>query len=156
MRLPGVEFNSARARCRAFSLVDVIIATAIVAFGSWGVVYGYVTASQHAELTGYLLAGQSLATQRMEQARSAKWDPQAVPTVDELVSTNFPVVIDKLDIPLRTNTPPVYATSVTTIATISLDPPLKMVRVETTWRIFRRGLFTNSIATYRAPDKFGY
>ena len=156
MRLRGFGFSGGRRGCRAFSLVDVIIAIAIVAFGCWGIVYGYVTASQHAELSGYLLAGQSLATQRMEQTRCAKWDPQATPVVDELVSNNFPVLIETLDIPIRTNTSPVYATSVTTIAVISLDPPLKMVRVDTTWRIFRRGLFTNTIATYRAPDKFGY
>jgi hypothetical protein len=112
--------------------------------------YGYVMSAQSAEWSAYNLAANSLAIQRLEQTRAAKWDRQASPLVDEL--TNFPTVVEILDIPIS-GTNIVYATNVTTITAVSTHPPLKMIRVDCSWRFSSGQVFTNSVMTYRAPDQ---
>jgi hypothetical protein len=71
--------------------------------------------------------------------------------VDQLVSANFPNVVEVLDIP-RSGTNLVYATNYTTIAVISTSPPLKLVRVDCVWNFMNRGPFTNTTVTYRTVD----
>ena len=139
---------------RAFTLAEVIIAMAITALSLSGVVVGYILAAQRAEWSAYSLAAQSLATQRLEQARAAKWDPRASPAVDELTVTNFPTVpTNILDIPIN-STNYVYATNFTTITTIpNGGSTLKMIRVDCVWSLQKRGPFTNTIITYRSPDQ---
>jgi hypothetical protein len=141
-----------RAACRAFTLIELVTTTAIGATVIGGSIYGYVIAAQRAEWSAYSLAANSLALQRLEQCRSAKWDPMGYPPIDELVQTNFPVRVDILDIPIS-GTNVVYATSVTRIVTLSLNPPLKKIQVDCYWPFLARGRFTNSVMTYRAPDQ---
>lgn len=141
-----------RPGCRAFTLAEVVITTAIAAIVMGGSVYGYLAAAQRAEWSAYSLAAHSLAMQRIEQARAAKWDPMAFPPVDELIPTNFPQQVNTLDIPVsRTNV--VYATNFTSISSISTNPSLKMIRVDCCWMFMSRGPFTNTVVTYRAPDQ---
>ena len=135
---------------QAFSLVEALIASSIAALMFGGIVYGYIQSSRNAEWSAYSFAAQSLAMQRLEQARSCRWDPDAYPVVDDL--TNFPPSISVLDVPMSGSNV-VYATNFTTITTISTTPPLKMISVETVWPFsLNKRLYTNSIATYRAPD----
>ncbi|HTG42936.1 MAG TPA: hypothetical protein VK633_00270 [Verrucomicrobiae bacterium] len=145
--------SSARShRTSAFTLAEVVITTAIAAAVVGGSIYGYVMAATRAEWSAYSLAANALAMQRIEQARAAKWDPMGYPPADELVATNFLPQINILDIPVtRSNV--VYATNITTILTIQTNPPLKMVRVDCYWQFMQRGLFTNSLVTYRAADQ---
>ncbi len=117
-----------------------------------GGVLGYVQSAQQAEWAAYSLAANSLAQQRLEQTRAAKWDTQANPPIDNLVGTNFPSRVDVLDVPIA-GTNIVYATNITTISNISANPPVKMVRVDCTWRFWNRGVYTNTVVTYRAPDQ---
>lgn len=131
--------------------MEATIASAIAAMMFGGIVYGYIQSGRNAEWSAYSFAAQSMAMQRLEQSRACKWDPEATPAVDELVSTNFPTLISILDIP-RTGSNVVFATNFTTITTISTVPPLKMISVETVWPFINGRLFTNIIATYRAPD----
>lgn len=143
---------SKSARCaNAFTLAEVTIAMSIAALSLGAIVNGYVISAQRAEWSAYSLASHSLAMQGVEQARAAKWDPDMNPPVDELISANFPNRINTLDIP-RSGTNIVYATNFLTITTISAAPPLKMVQVDCVWRFMGRGLFTNSVATYRSVD----
>jgi hypothetical protein len=136
----------------AFSLVEILIASALGMITIGASFYGYIVSANRAEWSAYSLAANSIAMQRMEQARACRWDPLQSPPVDELVSTNFPVQISVLDIPISgTNT--VYATNYTTIRTIQTDPPLKMIRVDCCWMFVKRGPFTNTLATYRSPDQ---
>jgi hypothetical protein len=93
-----------------------------------------------------------MAQWRLEQTRAAKWDTLASPPVDELVSSNFPVLIAPLDVPVAGSTAQ-FATNLTTITTVSTDPPLKMIRVECVWSLLARGPFTNTLTTWRAPDQ---
>ncbi len=46
-----------------------------------------------------------------------------------------------------------YGTNTTTILTISTNPPLKLVRVDCTWTYPGRGVYTNSVFTYRAANQ---
>jgi hypothetical protein len=133
-------------------LAEVAVAMGISALTLVGVVFGYTSTCSRAEWSAHSLAAQALAMQRIEQTRAAKWDLQAWPAVDELQGSNFPVQIEVLDIPIS-GTNVSWATNTTTITEISANPPLKMVRVDCRWRFVSRGLFTNTVVVYRAPDQ---
>lgn len=148
MNLPTTRKNRSR---QAFTLVEVVVAFAIAAMSLGAALYAYVQSAQRAEWSAYNLAGQSLAHQGIEQARAAKWDPQAFPIVDQLVQASFPAQTNVLDIPIS-GTNLVLATNFFTIANVSTNPPLKLIRVDTVWS-FRRRNFTNTVVTYRAPDQ---
>ncbi len=139
-------------QAKAFTLVEVIIALAIMSLMIGGIVSGYVVSALRAEWSAFSLAAHSLALQKLEQTRAAKWDPQGWPPVDELVSSNFPVTVDVVDVPIS-GTNILYATSTTTITSVSTTPPLRSIRVDTVWPFMQRGSFTNTIVTYRAPDQ---
>ncbi len=113
---------------------------------------GYVHSANRAEFAAYSLAANSLAQQRVEQARSCKWNPLGDGATDLLVPTNFPTAVEVLDIPIS-GTNIVYATNFTTITTLSTNPWLKSIRVDCVWRYTKRGLFTNTMMSYRAPDQ---
>jgi hypothetical protein len=136
----------------AFTLPELIMAGALGAMSLGGIIYGYVMSAQNAEWAAYHLAAHSLAVQRLEQARAAKWDLSATPIVDALVTTNFPVVVEVLDIPI-TKTNVVFATNVTTITTLSTQPPVKMIQVDCSWQFTNRRVFTNTVVTYRTKDQ---
>lgn len=135
-----------------FTLAEVTISLAIAAVSIGGIVYGYISTARRAEWSSYSLAAQSLAMQRQEQTRAAKWDMLAYPVIDELQATNFPVQPEILDIPIS-GTNSVYATNYTTITTISTSPHLRQIRVDCVWDFMSLGPFTNTVVTYRAPDQ---
>ena len=137
----------------AFTLAEVAVAMSITVMSMAGVIAGYIFATRQAEWSAYSLAAQSLATQRLEQTRAAKWDPRASPPVDEVVANNFPTVpTNVLDMPVS-GTNMAYATNFTTISDVTNGGyPLKLIRVDCVWS-FRERVFSNTIATYRAPDQ---
>jgi hypothetical protein len=131
--------------------MEATIASTIAAMMFGGIIYGYIQSSRSAEWSAYSFAAQSLAMQRLEQARACKWDPEATPPVDQLVNSNFPVLVSILDVPMNGSNI-TYATNIITISTISTAPPLKMISVDAVWQFINGKLYTNTIATYRAPD----
>ena len=139
-----------RALFSAFTLVEVVISVAILALCLGGIVYGHVLQARRAEWSAYSLAGQSLASQAIEQARSAQWDPQAWPVIDELPPTNF-FKVEQLDL-LRSGVP-VSATNFIRITEVSTNPPLRQIEVACTWMFMNRGPFTNTMISLRAPDQ---
>ena len=139
-------------RSSGFTLMEVVISLSISAITIGATITGYTLSTRRAEWSAYSLAAHSLAMQRLEQTRAAKWDPNGWPTADELISSNFPVRQEVLDIPIS-GTNLVYATNFTTITTLSTTPPLKMIRVDCTWMFLSRGPFTNSVVTYRTADQ---
>ena len=136
-----------------FTLAEVVVAMAITVMALAGIILGYIMAARQAEWSAYSLAAQSLATQRLEQTRAAKWDPRASPAVDEVVLTNFPTVpTNILDMPVS-GTNVAYATNFTLITNVASGGyPLKMIRVDCVWS-FRQRMYSNTMATYRAPDQ---
>jgi hypothetical protein len=136
----------------AVTLIEAVLSMAVGGLMMAGVANGFIQCMRRAEWSSYSLAASSLAMQKLEQTRAAKWDRLSYPTVDDLVSSNFPPDVQVLDIPIsKTNI--VYATNYTSVLNISTNPPLRMVRVDCVWRFMSRGLFTNTVATYRAPDQ---
>lgn len=131
--------------------METLIASSIAAMMFGGIVYGYIQSGRNAEWSAYSFAAQSMAMQRLEQTRACKWDPESTPAVDELIAANFPTLISILDVPMSGSNV-VYATNFTTISTISTAPQLRMISVETVWGFVNGRLYTNSIATFRAPD----
>ena len=138
-----------------FSLAEVVVSIAITATTFAGVIYGYVGTGVRAEWSAYSLAAQSLAMEGVEQARAAKWDPQAWPPVDELGVTNY-TQVDQLDVPVSGL--PILATNYISISTVSTSPPLRKLRADCVWMLTSRpptacGPFTNTVITYRAVDQ---
>jgi Tfp pilus assembly protein PilV len=133
-----------------FTLVEIVITIGIAVVVFYGVISLHVMSAQRAEWSAYSLAAQSLALQCVEQARAAKWDPQAWPLVDELGVTNYSRV-DTLDIPVSGD--PSYATNFVSITAVTVNPPLREIRADCVWRFGSKGQFTNSIVTQRAPDQ---
>lgn len=147
MKIHGLH----KPRQQAFTLIEAVIASTISAIIFGGIVYGYIQSGRNAEWSAYSLAAQSLAMQRLEQTRACRWDTEATPPADELLTGNFPTSFSVLDVPMSGSNV-VYATNYTTISTITTVPPLRMISVNTVWRFINNRYYTNSIATYRAPD----
>ncbi len=142
-----------RRRPRAgITIIEVVLSLAIMGISFGAIVMGYVMSARRAEWSAYSLAANSLAMQRIEQCRAAKWDMLTTPVTDELVATNFVAQTSILDVPISGENI-TSATNFTTITLISADPPLKMVRVDCVWPFKGQGLFTNTLITYRAPDQ---
>ncbi|MEY2408037.1 MAG: hypothetical protein QOF48_707 [Verrucomicrobiota bacterium] len=134
------------------TLVELVMALGIALLTVSASVKGYILTANKAEWSAYSLAANSMALQRLEQMRAAKWDPGAWPSVDRVIQANFPVMTNILDVPLS-GTNIVYGVVTTTVATISANPPLKMVRVDCVWKFTNHGWFTNTVTSYRAPDQ---
>src|SRR4051794_16068929 len=158
MRTQRQDFSPRCPGCAAFTLAEVAVALGISALLFAGVVMGFVQSAQRAEWSAYNLAAHSLALQGIEQARAATWDPSAPTPIDNCLPANFPTVgTNILDVPIS-GTNITYATNKWTITSVSTNPyPLKMIRVDCTWRFIKSGVssavFTNTVATLRAPNQ---
>jgi hypothetical protein len=142
--------HKSRRGIAAFSLEEAVAAISLSSLCFTGSVKAYGLAADRAEWSACSLAAQSLAYQRLEQVKIAKWDTMMYPQVDELVSTNFPAITDTLDMPLSaTNT--VAATVYTTISSISSD--LRSVQVDCVWTNRGKAVYTNTVVCYRSPSQ---
>ena len=144
-------FRQGRDHTAGFTLAEVVVSAALAAITVAGVITGYVQSQERADWSGSSLAAQALAVQRLEQTRAARWDTEA--GVDQVITANFPTQSLPFDLPMA-GTNVLYATNYTTITSISTNAPLlKMIQVDCVWRWNRTSrIFTNSVATYRAPD----
>ena len=145
------EFRSSPCQCSAFTIAEVVVAIFLISLGLTGILSLYVQAAFRSDWSAQSLSAQMMAVSGLEQCRAAKFDPRGS-SVDQLVSSNFPPRVDILDVG-TTASILTYGTNTTTIRTISNDPLIKMIRVDCTWYYPRRGLFTNSVFTYRAPNQ---
>lgn len=137
---------------RGMTLVEVVIALAVTGLALGGIIGGYNFCTSAAQKAALIQAASARAMERVEETRSVKWDATGWPSVDQLVSSNFPVKAVILDV---SGSGDVTTTALleTQISGVSSNPPLKRVRVNCVWR-FRGGPFiTNSIETFRAPDQ---
>jgi prepilin-type N-terminal cleavage/methylation domain-containing protein len=135
-----------------FTLAETMISIVIMATCFAGYIEGYILVANRAQMSAYSLAAHSLAQQGVESCRSAQWDTSIYPAIDYLQQSNFPNKILLLDVP-TSGTNYVWATNFTTISTVSTSPPVRMVRVDTVWAYYSRGLFTNTAVTYRGPNQ---
>ena len=134
------------------TLVEVVVALTVTGLAIGGIISGYSFCTAAAQKAALIQAANARAMERIEEARSVKWDATAWPSVDQLVASNFPPKTVTLDM---SGSGAVITTALleTQISRVSTNPPLKRVRVNCVWR-FRGGSFvTNSIETLRAPDQ---
>jgi hypothetical protein len=156
--MPGVNRGSRK----AFTLVEVVMSLAISVVVIGSVWTAYITNGKFVAKTIASGAANAALIDRTEQIRGAKWDLRGATQVDELISANFPVTIQVLNLPVNvmtqfvagaavriTNT--VYATNTTTISQLSASPPLRMIRTDCTWKDRNGVLHTNTVITYRSP-----
>jgi prepilin-type N-terminal cleavage/methylation domain-containing protein len=177
VRQPGRGGRSGRAQAvslresAGFTLVEVVIAAAIVGLIFGGVINSYIQAGKRIEWTGYSLAAQSLATEVVEQAKAGVWDPAQQPPENDLTNMNLQDVsyntstktytghnIATLDIPYK-STNAVTATNYVTIQMLFVagnsNVPTQFIRVDTVWPFGMESshtYFTNTICTMVAPD----
>jgi len=140
--------SESRARRGGFTLLEVSVAMGLATLMIAGILQGYSVASRKAEWSSYSLAAQSMAIKGLERAVAAPWRENGA---DQLVSSNFPPSAAYLCLPTQ-QTNLLSATNFTTIRTISTTPPLKMVQVECRWSFMNRAVFSNTVATIRAPN----
>jgi len=170
MRFP-VQTMASRAvkRSRGFTLVEVIMALVIIVMVCGGTILAYTQAAYRAEWSGYSLAAESLAMKQIEQARSARWDPAnpGAPVNEiyqlNLLSSNLTGQVltgytwTNLDLPSNGSNY-LRATNFVTVkpVTNAFNGTNIMVQVDAVWSFhWSQGptkLYTNSIATYLAPD----
>jgi len=134
------------------TLVEVVIALAITGLTLGGIVAGYIyclTAAVKAEL---VQAANARAMERIEEIHSARWVTSVWPNVDQLVATNFPDEVVSLDMP-GSGSGGTSATIKTTISKISLNPPIRRIRVDCIWQFRGAAWMTNTIETIRSPDQ---
>jgi Tfp pilus assembly protein PilV len=132
-----------------FTFLEVLVSFLIAGIAVGGIIRGYALAAQRAEWSAYSLAAQSMAIKRLEQVVSAPWIPQQ--NTDQLVTNNFPPKTEYLCLPTQ-QTNLVNCTNFTTITTFSASPLMKMVRVDCVWTFINDRVFTNTVATIRAPN----
>ncbi|MFO1500239.1 MAG: type II secretion system protein [Verrucomicrobiota bacterium] len=120
------------------TLVEVIVALAIGGLMMAAVAFGFMQCMRRAEWSSFSLAANSLALQRLEQARAAGWN--SADATNDLVSAKFPADRQMLDVAFGTSNV-LWATNFTTITTLSTNPPLKLVRVDCVWRFRARFIY---------------
>ena len=169
----GIPFPVFRSNCSAagYSLIEVVVAVGVMALVYGMVLNSYIQSGIMAQWSGYSLAAQSLSVQQIEQARAASWDPannknfitnifllSRSNNISSQTWTGYATNI--LDVPYA-GTNVTMATNFVTIQYITLNNDaanpvyVYMIRVDTVWPFFygnRRNYYTNTTATYFAPD----
>ena len=149
--------KSARRKSKAFTLVEVLIAFALMMMVLAGVFYSYAQADRVAQWSAMSLAAQSYASQGLEAVRSAQWDTQVDTNGDQLPATNssttaLPPQLGTLDVP-QTGAP-ITVTNYIYETTNQVSPPLREIRSVVVWTFPLTGKkFTNTVVTLRAPDE---
>ena len=133
-------------------MVEVVVALALTGLTVSGIVTGYIYCTNASMKDSIYMAANGRVMERIEEARSARWDMSSYPVVDQLVATNFP---DKM-VALQTTAKgleTISATIKTEISNISLTPPVRRIRVDCIWLFKGVEPVTNTIETCRAPDQ---
>ena len=134
------------------TLVEVCVALVISGLTVGAIVSGYLFCVTAAEKSALSLAANGTALKRIEQTRCASWNTVSYPPIDQLVATNFPTQVVTLDL-AGTGPNATYATNITTISTLSINPPLRRIHVDCIWQFRSGATYTNSLEMCRAPDQ---
>lgn len=128
------------------TLTEVVVALAIVGLILAGTIIGYINCANASVKAELEQAGNAKAMERLEATYCAIWAPFRATPVDQLVASNFPDLEVSLDQP-GTNLSGTVATIKTTIASISTNPPMRLVHVDCIWQFQGQEWMTNSVET---------
>lgn len=139
-----------------FTIVEVLIASAVMATLLGCIFYSYTQVNRYAERSSMSLAAQSYAAEGLERARSAQWDSQAITNGDDLPATNAstPVFteVDTNDVPQ--NGRALLVTNYIYVTTNIISPQLREIKSSVVWTFpLTKKQFTNTVVTLRAPDE---
>lgn len=123
---------------------------AITGMAVGGIVNGYHYCTNSAQKAALSLAANALAMERIEETRSVTWAPDRSPAVDQLVAINFTNKTVTLDLS-GSGAVVIPAIIQTEISQVSVNPPLKRIRVACIWQYQGVEWITNIIETCRAP-----
>jgi len=142
-----------RRRAAGFTLAETLMAVAILALASAGIIYGYVQTTYMTGWTSMSLMAQSLALQSVEQARAAKWSPYAFGGTggDEMpVGTYTSIFTNAVLVPITGQT--MSVTNTVRITTVSTVPPVRQIRADCVWLFSPGKWFTNTVITLRGGN----
>lgn len=150
--------NNAKRRRLGFSLVEVLIAFAIFALTTAGLIYGYVQANRTATWNSWSLAAQSIASQGAERARAAQWNELGAedewPPVTNAAGAVVATIDTNCTLDVPSNGQLIYVTNYIYVSTYYKTPPLRQIRSDCVWTFPLTGqLCTNTVVTLRAPDE---
>ena len=152
MRVTRERGRLGTAGAASFTLVEMLIAVAlfIMAFGF--IVAGLNQTMYMAVWGNYNTAASKWAQQRMEEIQNARWDPTAVPAVDQVISANFPndtVVLENYG----GANPSLTATRTVTITPVTAgNLQYKVIQIAMSWS-FRGRSFSKTFTNIRATDQ---
>ena len=152
MKLRFTAKNKTARRNFGFSLVELLMSLGISSISIGSIISGYLLVMRQAEYTACSNSAQALVNNQIEQVRAAKWDPQAYPVIDELVSENFPEINCSLE-DASNCTNKINAVVRTKIQTTTNGVPMKIITVECVWNFMNRGAYTNNFVTIRSPEQ---
>jgi prepilin-type N-terminal cleavage/methylation domain-containing protein len=143
----------------AFTLVEVVMAMAILALVMAGMIYCYVESNRRAEWSALSLAAQASAVEAVEQARAAAWDVHVIVN-DQLLQGQTYTNYTQTNVMLIPSTgQPMIATNFVTVSNINLmftptNLPMRQIRADCLWMYpYTQTWFTNTVITWRAPDE---
>jgi len=138
-----------RAGHRGFTLVEVVLATAIAALVMAGMFSGYNMAARRAQFSACSIAANTLAMRQMEQCVAAKWVPSygnvTLLSLNGSYSTNLCLPSAKSNV--------VTCSVEYGVSQVSSSPAYAMVGVTCVWSLANYGgSYTNTVITMRAPN----
>lgn len=151
VRPTGAIENRSAGRA-GFTLIEVVLATAIAVLLLAGMFQGYNMAGRNAQYAACNTAANASAMQQLEQIISTDWVPSygKLQLFSPSLTNSFSV---KLCLPsAQGNVVP--CTNYTTVAQISTNPPYAMIQVQCVWTFpGYGGVYTNTVAVIRAPNE---
>lgn len=166
----GAARPAGRRNRMAFTLVETVMASAILGLVFAGIINCYIQSGLRVQWSGYSLAAQSLASTVLEQVRSASWDPAQVVPINNMTNMNLLGAsydsstrtysgynLGILDVPYS-STNNTLATNYVTVQMVSVggvaQVQMQFIRVDTVWPfgLRRNAIFTNTVSTMIAPD----
>jgi prepilin-type N-terminal cleavage/methylation domain-containing protein len=150
----NLEHIAGQRTLAAFSLVEIMICSAIFALVAAGAIYGYTQADRSAEWSSMSLAAQSLASEGLERARAATWQTEAT---SDTTADDFPIMPTNI---YQTNIMLIPATGknltnyiTIVVQPISTNPPLRQIYSRCAWQFPLTGQwFTNTLVMQRASN----
>ncbi len=145
----NLEQTAVRGARAAFTLMEVLISLVIFALVAAGIVYGYVQSNRFAEWSEMSLAAQSIASEGVEQARSAVWSTSTATNIDDLPAPATYIRTNYIEVPTSGRTLPV--TNYISVTTVTANPPVRQILVQCMWQFpLTRKWFTNTVVAQRA------